>query len=441
MYFKVSLRHNPAKDSTDGYYRLIESYRNETDRVCHRTLLSVGFVRDLVDIDQPNQIRRILCNRYDAALGNPKLFDIEKDNPQIVNDLSDRFWNELVEKNRIDIGQKPKKEPTAKQRSMVFEESIRHKDVREVGSEWLCYQALEQLRMAAFLASIGFTEEEVQLAVTQIISRAVYPASELETGRRIRENSAVCELTGYPLEKITKDKLYKSALKLFSEKDKIERYLSVKTNQLFDIEDTIYLYDLTNTYFEGKKRNSKLAKYGRSKEKRGDCKIVVLAMVVNREGFIKYSTVFEGNMQDCSTLQTIVENLRGNTSESAKRGIVVIDAGIATEANLTALTEKGFDYICVSRSKLKDYKIEPNSETVEVEDKKHQKIQLQKVKSEKHNDYFLKIESEAKRQKEMSMNNRFQEGFEKGLKTIAASLDKKSGIKIEGKVYERVGRQ
>jgi hypothetical protein len=64
MYFRYSLRHNPAKDRSDGYYRLIKSCRNETDRVCYRTLLSVDFIRDLVDIDQLNQIRRILCNRY-----------------------------------------------------------------------------------------------------------------------------------------------------------------------------------------------------------------------------------------------------------------------------------------------------------------------------------------------------------------------------------------
>jgi transposase len=141
-------------------------------------------------------------------------------------------------------------------------------------------------------------------------------------------------------------------------------------------------------------------------------------MVVNPEGFIKYSTVFEGNMQDCTTLKTIVKNLRTGTSHSAKKGIVVIDAGIATEDNLAMLTENNFDYICVSRSRLKSYKLEPDSETVEAEDKKHQKIKLQKVISEKHNDYFLKIESEAKRQKELSMNNRFQEGFEKGLKRV-----------------------
>ena len=160
-----------------------------------------------------NQIRRILCNRREEALGNAHLFEIENINPKIVNDLADSFWHRLVSENRIDIGQKSGKTPTARQRNMVYEESIRHPDVREIGSEWLCYQALEQLQLADYLTNIGFSEEETRLALTQIISRAVYPASELETARWIRENSAVCELTGYPLKKMTKDKLCKSSLK------------------------------------------------------------------------------------------------------------------------------------------------------------------------------------------------------------------------------------
>jgi len=52
----------------------------------------------------------------------------------------------------------------------------------------------------------------------------------------------------------------------------------------------------------------------------------------------------------------------------------------------------------------------------------------------------MKIDSEAKRAKEVSMNHRFQGSFENGLSIIAASLSKKSGIKTEEKVYERVGR-
>jgi len=439
MYFRSSIRRNPATGEIDSYYRLIESYRNETDRVCHRTLLNVGFLDGLVTIDELNQVRRIICKRYQDINGGSELFDIQDNNPQKVIDFADKLWKELVEKNRIDIGQKQPKEPGVRQRNMVFEESIRHPDVREIGGEWLCYQALEQLKLADFLTNIDFSEEETRLAISQIIARAVYPASELETARWIGENSSVCSLTGYPIEKITKDKLYKSSLKLFSEKERIENFLSVKTNQLFDIEDKIYIYDLTNTYFEGRKKGSKIARFGRSKDKRSDCKIVVLALVINPAGFIKYSGIFEGNMQDAKTLEGIVTNLRSQTSTS-KRAVVIIDAGIATEENIKMLSKNNFDYVCVSRCKLKDYTIAPNSLPVEIQDKKKQKIQLQKVVSEKYNDFFLKIDSQAKRAKEVSMNNRFQEGFEKGLSIIAASLEKKSGIKTQEKVYERIGR-
>jgi len=439
MYFRSTIRRNPATEQIDSYYRLVESYRNETDRVCHRTLLNVGFLSGSFNTDELNQVRRIICKRLQSVNGGNELFDIQFNNPQKVNDLADKLWNELVEKNRIDIGQKPKRAPGVRERNLVYEESIRHPDVREIGGEWLCYQALEQLQMHDYLSNIGFSEEEVQLAFTQIISRAVYPASELETSRWIQENSGICSITGYPIEKITKDKLYKSSLKLFSEKEKIENFLSIKTNQLFDIEDKIYIYDLTNTYFEGKKRGSKIAKFGRSKEKRSDCKIVVLALVINPAGFVKYSAIFEGNVQDSKTLEEIVTNLRGQTS-TAKRAVVVIDAGIATKENLTMLTENNFDYVCVSRCKLKDYKIAPDSSPIEIEDRKKQKIQLQKVVSEKYTDFFLKIDSQAKRTKEVSMNNRFQENFEKGLSIISASLEKKSGTKVEEKVYERIGR-
>jgi hypothetical protein len=389
MYFRFSLRHNPAKGRSDAYYRLIESYRNEKDRVCHRTLLNVGFLDDCVTVEQLNQVRRMLCNRREEALGNRHLFDIEKDNKDIVNKLADEFWHRLVCENRIDVGQKPKKAPTVRQRNMVYEESLRHPDVREIGSEWLCHQALAQLQLPDYLSNIGFSEEESRLAVTQIISRAVYPASEQETARWIRENSAVCELTGYPIQKVTKDKLYKSSLKLFGEKENIEGFLSVKTNQLFDIGDKIYLYDLTNTYFEGRKSGSKLSRFGRSKEKRSDCKIVVLALVIHPEGFIKSSSIFEGDMQDCRTLAGVVKNLRSKTS-SSQRAVVVIDAGIATDENLEMLSANGFDYVCVSRCRIKDYTIDSESLPVEVEDKKKQKMSLQKVTIEKHHDFFLK---------------------------------------------------
>ena len=81
--------------------------------------------------------------------------------------------------------------------------------------------------------------------------------------------------------------LYEISHRLYAQKEGLESHLSRKTSELFDLEDKIYLYDLTNTYYEGKMLNSNLARHGRSKEKRNDCPLIVLALVVNVEGFIK----------------------------------------------------------------------------------------------------------------------------------------------------------
>jgi len=204
---------------------------------------------------------------------------------------------------------------------------------------------------------------------THIISRAVYPASEFETSRWIRENSAICEITGYDIEQITKDRLYAISKKLYAEKEALEQHLSVRTNELFDIEDKIILYDLTNTYFEGQKQGSKLAKFGRSKEKRTDAKLVVLGLVINPEGFIKYSSILEG----------MIGKLRIKTSSSARKALVVIDAGIATDENLKMILDNVYDYLCVSRSSLKNYHMEAGAATVTVTENRKQKIELCKV--------------------------------------------------------------
>jgi len=268
----------------------------------------------------------------------------------------------------------------------------------------------------------------------------VYPASELETSRWIKENSSVCELVGYDIEKITKDRLYAISKKLYAEKEALEQHLSIRTNELFDIEDKIMLYDLTNTYFEGRKDSSKLAQYGRSKEKRSDAKFVVLALVVNPEGFIKYSSILEGNMADSKTLEGMINKLRIKTSSSASKALVVIDAGIATDNNLAMIKEKGYDYMCVSRSSLKNYMTEAGATTVTVTDNKKQKIELCRVKSDRNTDYYLKVESHSKELKERSMNEQFRSRDEAGLERIADSLTRKGGVKQEDKVHQRIGR-
>ena len=164
---------------------------------------------------------------------------------------------------------------------MVNADTLQHSNVREIGAENICHTTWDKLQLTELLPANGFTDEQAQLACTQVISRAVYPASKLKTTSWIKENSAVCELTGQDMDKLTKDKLYESALHLYKIKDSLEKHLSNRTNELFDLEDKIILYDLTNTYFEGEKRKSKLAKFGRSKEKRSDAKLVVTTAGTN----------------------------------------------------------------------------------------------------------------------------------------------------------------
>jgi len=269
------MRKNPETKELSGYYRLLESYRDHNGKACHRTMLSAGFLDELT-AEQLNAIQKILTAKV-ANLGNP-LFELPYSDDVVVLDYVERFFNRMVVEKRIDILKDEstvKKSSGGKDYQRIDINSIRNKDVREIGAEWLSSQAIGQLRIASFLEQQGWNDPDIRLALTHIISRAVYPASELKTTRWIKENSAVCEVTGFDIEKVTKDQLYRIGTKLYNEKNALEQYLSFRTNELFDIEDKIMLYDLTNTYFEGRKTGSALAKFGRSKEKRSDAKLVV----------------------------------------------------------------------------------------------------------------------------------------------------------------------
>ena len=120
--------------------------------------------------------------------------------------------------------------------------------------------------------------------------------------------------------------------------------------------------------------------------------------------------------------------------------MIVIDAGIATEDNLKLIVEKGYDYLCVARSKPKGYKILTGQSTDISVSNNGYKLSLQKVESSMNEDYYLRVNSPAKRIKEESMKTAFEDRFEAELTKIEASLHKKQGIKRQDKVHERIGR-
>ena len=379
-----------------------------------------------VSAEQINAIRKELNN-----LHQKQATIFEQTDPVVIR-YTDALWKQLITEKKIDA------DWVEKEVRKVDIDTIVHTNVREIGAEWICYNTWNKLKLTEFLQSKGWNETQIKLAATQVISRAVYPASELKTSNWIKENSAICEVTGYDMEQITKDKLYDSALKLYEVKDDLEKHLSQRTNDLFELDDKIILYDLTNTYFEGRKLNSTLAQFGRSKEKRKDAKLVVLAMVVNIEGFIKYTAIHEGNIADCNTLSTMIDKL--STHTCSHKAVVVLDAGIATKENLELIQEKGFNYLCVSRTRLKNYTVVPNRLTVLMETKSKHEIRLKAVQTDNDTDYYLEVKSDAKAAKETGMKEQFEKRFEEQLQKIHQAIHSKGGVKKADKVHERIGR-
>lgn len=265
MFIKPFFKYNKGTKERYTVYKLCESYR-KNGGTYHHIIIGFGKLEELETVEE----KKLLAARVEELIKNGSNTLTIGVVEEKVEMLAHHFYNEIRVNKRYDTCQEKRDLET------VDMTTLKNKDAREIGSEWLCKQAFDQLGIGNFLHGQGWSDEKISLAATHIISRAVFPASELKTVSWIKENTAVCEITGFCKEKITKDLLYGVSHKLYSQKSSLEQHLSKRTNELFDLEDKIILYDLTNTYFEGRMQGSKIAKFGRSKEKRSDAKIVVL---------------------------------------------------------------------------------------------------------------------------------------------------------------------
>lgn len=458
------LKSTDKKDKDTGkvyrYYKLCSSYRigNNTR---HHDILTLGKLEKLDNVRD----RKLLADRIEQILcGRQTLFDIGL--PAHIENLAQHYSGIIKHKNllshpirKAEVAEHLKKESDFER---VDLNTQKLEDTREVGSEWLCKQAIDELGLKEHLQHIGMSDKEIDQALVHIISKAVFPASETGTAKWLQHNTSLCELFRMDYSTINRFHLYKASTNLYKHKELIESYLSKKTNELFDLDDKILLYDLTNTYFEGRKQGSSLGRFAKSKEKRNDCKIVALALVVNSSGFVKHSHIYRGNISDCETLLEIVDILVKHCSTLHRPPTIVIDAGISTEENLAGLRQRGYKYVCVSRSKLKDYEF-ASEQIIHLTDKRDNPIEVRwikrvipkqsntienlnrkKTKKEKEieadTDSYLYIKSSLKQLKEESMKDHFCERYKQEIDAIASSIHKKNGTKQVEKVWQRIGR-
>lgn len=442
MYISKARKFRDQGDGTAigyDYYRLTKSYIDKDGKTKHRSVLCLGELPGFSK-EERNELAAMLTTMIEKGQNvmcdNQKLY--EEAMSQYVKYRNSRYAQE--NDPRLIAERKAREEEERKKAIAVKLDTLTQHEARIIGCENLCNSTMQLLEIRKYLHSKDWTREQIDLAIMQIIARAIYPYSELKTVRYLQENTALAEMFGIAKEKLTKDALYQSAKRLWAEHKGLEDWLHDRVCSMFGIEEKILLFDITNAYFEGKMENSELCQYGRSKEKRDDCKIVVLAAVVNTEGLLVRTMIYEGNRSDSTTVKEVVGSLAKTTSGEARR-IVVMDAGFYSKENVKWLTDNGFDYITVLPAG--DRKFEATSQdVVEHTDNKGQQIRLQmgKVSMDGEDARALLVDSDAKAAKERSMYEKARKRYEEGLEAIKKGIVSKGGTKQRDAVNRRLGK-
>ncbi len=303
---------------------------------------------------------------------------------------------------------------------------------RSIGVEHLGLSAMKQLGLIDKLEELGINGVTRSAIIGNLIGRMAHPASEIATHKWLQAHSSLGELIDVDFAGMSHMALYRASDTLLRHRSAIENYLFGSINTLFKLEETVTLYDLTNTYFEGAADANPKAKRGRSKEKRSDCPLVTLGLVLDGSGFVRRSKTFEGNVSEGTTLETMLTELNASTG-----AMVIMDAGIATEANIAWLVEKKYRYLVVRRGGKRQF---DENQSVEMKTTGGETIRLQKELSKDGHEVRLHCHSMGREAKETAMASRFEQGFEAGLQKIVDGLQKPRAEKRYDKLLERIGR-
>lgn len=425
------IRRTSIKSRKDGRqyytYRLVQSERT-ANGVSQRTLINLG-----ADFSLPRHQWPELSSRIQAIIsGQQHLFEI----PEEIEALAQDYAARIIQAQPKDLAEKD--QPDYREIDVSSLEMLRP---RSVSCEHVALEAFCLLKLDEGLKLLGFNGPQLAAATGMIIGRMCQPGSELATHAWLQNVSGLDELIDYDFNKINLYKMYKISDQLLHNKEAIESHLYSQEKKLFGFQETITLYDLTNTYFEGSSKANILGKRGHSKEKRSDCPLVTLAIVLDGSGFPKRSQVFEGNVNEPSTLEKMIKglekkNLSPDLFEPLK-ATIVMDAGIATEENIQWLKKNRYPYIVVSRK----HHLEFNEDiAVVVKQDNNCTVKVQKIVDSENDEVLLYCHSTQREKKEQAINDRFTMRFEAAVSLLDSGLHKKRCLKKYDKVLEKIGR-
>lgn len=334
MFFRTKIISNTP------LVQLVESYRNAEGQPRQRVVASLGNAK--VPESEKKAIARCV---EQCLLGVQDLFP---------SDLSEEgaAWVRQI----VQIAQRSKEVRLKQEGSTVdgvLIDEVETENVLQLGPQLVALKAWEELKLSEELSAAGVPSSVIKTAQLMIANRLIKPLSEwalIDWSQR----TALPEILNVRVTKTSKDRLYRTSDHLVMHRKAIEKSLRQREKDLFSLQRSVVLYDVTNMHFEGECKANPKAKYGKNKQKRNDCLQVALGVAYDGNGFAMAHEVFEGNIADTNTLELILDRL--DLGDKTLLPVVILDAGFASEKNICLLEEKGYSYVInVTRGSRKKY--------------------------------------------------------------------------------------
>ncbi len=425
MFIRASKTKNQKTGEIYIKHQLVESYRTEKGPR-QRVILNLG----QLSLDK-RQWRRLAFELENRLSGQDSLLN----DPAIEHAADEILKNYDFYKLRV------KKQTQPSHWLKVDLAKLAVSNNRSLGPELAADYSWGLLGMDRILKDAGMDSKKISIAKALIFAKLISPSSEASALEWITKRSSCAELIDRRLSNLKKDALYETGDALYYLKDHIEKSLAQKEADLFTTESTLYLYDLTNTYFEGACAGNAQAKRGLSKDKQNGCPLMALALLVDGRGYPIFSQIYEGTRLKPKTLPEILDKLEADSRRSlfSTKPTIVADKGIATEENIALLKERGYPYMVIKRSsREKDYETHFSN----LDD-------FDKVKKDAESIYFKKISngplarllvaSMPRKAKEEAMDALKEKRFLEDAQALGSSIAKRNVMDLE-KVATRMGR-
>jgi transposase len=343
MYIRKAVRR--YKDKTYENYLLVESVLTDKGPrqkvICSLGDLSPG---------PPEQWLALARKLRDALTGQLSLPGMADEDPELQR-LADTLPRTGVSPGDV-AAEAPAAPPRPDDRISVHIDRVTCEQPRPAGHIHVGLQFWKRLGLDDILGALGFAPRLVALTCAMTLNRLIHPAAEYAMPDRFR-STAMADLLEIDFARLPDDPPYRNLDRLHPHRAAVESALARRERSLFDLDETILLYDLTSTYFEGKAERNPKAKRGYSRDHRPDCKQVVVGLVIGRQGFPRAHEILEGNAQDRQTLGTMLGLLERRVG-LAEGSTVVVDRGMAFAENLAELRRRKLHYVVAAGQKERD---------------------------------------------------------------------------------------